>query len=428
MLSWRSADMALWVGIALASALLFGASTPLSKLLLDHVSPFQLAGLLYLGAAAGTAPFAVRRRLVQRVRGLDSGNARRLLGAVLLGGIAGPVLLLFGLRVAAAASVSLWLNLELVATAVLGVLLFRDQLSGRAWLGAGLVVTSAVLLSWDGGAAGFLPGMLVALACVCWGFDNHFTSLIDGLTPQETTFWKGAAAGDYEPRDRSGHRAVERDAAHGGRRGAARYRRLRGEHRAVHRRRPEHRRHARTTGVLRCAVLRRADRPDRAGRTDERHADRGGRGAPGGTRRAAPRGGTRTGTTTRPPSTSTGTATPTATTGTPTRGALSGWAMCIATPTTSWSTRTRTYPTSTTATITTERPAKRTSACWTVPCRSVQSSSADSRTVRFRSSDSHMPAFSRALRKGPTDAIMFFRLAEANRPTVPMTGRPHSSA
>ena len=187
--------MALWVGIALVSALLFGASTPLSKLLLDQVSPFQLAGLLYLGAAVGVAPFAVRRRLVQRIRDLDRGNAGRLLGAVLLGGIAGPVLLLFGLRAAAAASVSLWLNLELVATAVLGVLLFRDHLSGRAWLGAGLVVASAVLLSWDGGTAGFLPGLLVALACVCWGFDNHFTSLIDGLSPQETTFWKGIAAG-----------------------------------------------------------------------------------------------------------------------------------------------------------------------------------------------------------------------------------------
>ena len=48
---------------------------------------------------------------------------------------------------------------------------------------------------WDRGTAGFLPGVLVALACVCWGFDNHFTSLIDGLTPQETTFWKGIAAG-----------------------------------------------------------------------------------------------------------------------------------------------------------------------------------------------------------------------------------------
>ena len=142
--------MALWVGIALVSALLFGASTPLSKLLLDHVSPFQLAGLLYLGAAVGMAPFAVRRRLVQRVRGLEAANGRRLLGAVLLGGIAGPVLLLFGLRVAAAASVSLWLNLELVATAVLGVLFFRDQLSGRAWLGAGSGgdISRAPVLGW----------------------------------------------------------------------------------------------------------------------------------------------------------------------------------------------------------------------------------------------------------------------------------------
>ena len=187
--------MALWVGIALASALLFGASTPLSKLLLDHVSPFQLAGLLYLGAALGVSPFAARRRVVARVARLDRRNGRMLLGAVLLGGIAGPVLLLFGLRLAAAASVSLWLNLELVATAVLGVVFFRDRLSGPGWLGAGIVVAAAMLLSWDGRSAGALPGLLIALACVCWGFDNHCTVLIDGLTPQETTFWKGTAAG-----------------------------------------------------------------------------------------------------------------------------------------------------------------------------------------------------------------------------------------
>ena len=187
--------MKFWVAMALVSALLFGASTPLSKLLLEQVSPFQLAGLLYLGAALGVSPFAIRKRVVQRVVRLDRANRVRLAGAVVLGGMAGPVLLLLGLRLAAAASVSLWLNLELVATAVLGVALFRDQLTGRAWLGAGLVVVAAALLSWDNQAAGLLPGLLVALACVCWGFDNHFTSLIDGLTPQETTLWKGMVAG-----------------------------------------------------------------------------------------------------------------------------------------------------------------------------------------------------------------------------------------
>ena len=187
--------MALSVAIALASALLFGASTPLSKLLLDQVSPFQLAGFLYLGAALGVSPFAARQRVFHRLVRLDRANARRLIGAALLGGMAGPVLLLLGLQLASAASVSLWLNLELVATAVLGAALFRDQLSGRAWAGAGTVVVAALLLSWEGQSAGILPGLLVALACVCWGFDNHFTSLIDGLTPQETTLWKGLAAG-----------------------------------------------------------------------------------------------------------------------------------------------------------------------------------------------------------------------------------------
>ena len=89
--------MALSVAIALASALLFGASTPLSKLLLDQVSPFQLAGLLYLGAALGVSPFAAQQRVFHRLVRLDRANARRLFGATLLGGMAGPVLLLLGL-------------------------------------------------------------------------------------------------------------------------------------------------------------------------------------------------------------------------------------------------------------------------------------------------------------------------------------------
>jgi drug/metabolite transporter (DMT)-like permease len=35
---------------ALVSALLFGAGTPLAKLLLNHVSPWLLAGLMYIGS------------------------------------------------------------------------------------------------------------------------------------------------------------------------------------------------------------------------------------------------------------------------------------------------------------------------------------------------------------------------------------------
>ena len=45
--------------LALGSAALFRATPPLSKLLLDAVDPFMLAGLLYLGAGIGLGLYAL---------------------------------------------------------------------------------------------------------------------------------------------------------------------------------------------------------------------------------------------------------------------------------------------------------------------------------------------------------------------------------
>src|SRR5262245_33035033 len=112
--------------MALVAAALFGAATPAGKWLLGALTPQQLAGLLYLGAALGVAPALVRAGTLAFPH--DRQGRRRLLGAVVFGGGLGPVLLLLGLRLASAASVALWLNLELVATVLLGVLWFRDRL------------------------------------------------------------------------------------------------------------------------------------------------------------------------------------------------------------------------------------------------------------------------------------------------------------
>ena len=116
----RSGKLAptLW---CLAAAALFGASTPLSKGLLRSLGPFSLAGLLYLGAAAAVVPVARRNGSGERRRE----DRWRLAGAVVAGGVLGPVLLLVGLKQTSAASVSLWLNLETVATAVLAAAFFR---------------------------------------------------------------------------------------------------------------------------------------------------------------------------------------------------------------------------------------------------------------------------------------------------------------
>jgi len=177
---------------ALAAAALFGAATPLSKLLLQDIPPFQLAGLFYIGAAIGVAGAAYRSH---GQWSWGATNMQKLLGAIGFGGVFGPVLLLLGLRVASAASVSLWLNAEIVATALLGRWLFHDHLGRRGCLGVAGVTGAGVLLSVAEGSSGVVAGLLVVAACCCWALDNHLTATIDGIAPAQVTFWKGVVAG-----------------------------------------------------------------------------------------------------------------------------------------------------------------------------------------------------------------------------------------
>ena len=184
-----------YFALALISALLFGAATPVSKVLLKSLNPFQLAGLLYLGAALAMLPSVVKRNRKRQSIPLNKRNLSKLTGAVIFGGILGPVLLMLGLSLASAASVSLWLNMELVMTAVLGRLIFKDYLGRFGWLGVLGILLASVLLGIGERAAGPGAGLLVVAACICWGIDNHLTALIDNFSPAQSTFWKGLVAG-----------------------------------------------------------------------------------------------------------------------------------------------------------------------------------------------------------------------------------------
>lgn len=181
----------------LASAFLFGAATPASKALLGGIQPQALAGLLYLGAALGVLPVVIRERTFRWPWQAGQATFLLLTGAIVLGGIIGPLLLLLGLRAASSGSVSLWLNLEFVATVILGHYVFREHLSPRGWIAAGGTLIAAVLLAGDEGSGGILPVILIASGCLCWGFDNHFTALIDGISPAQTTLCKGVVAGAF---------------------------------------------------------------------------------------------------------------------------------------------------------------------------------------------------------------------------------------
>ncbi len=181
--------------LSLTSAALFGIAAPAGKVLLDHFGPLQLAGLLYLGAALAMVPPVLRDR--GGFAGIDRRNGSRLIGAVFLGGVVGPILLMFALERGDSGSVSLLLNLELAATAVLGSWLFREHLGLPAAVGVGGVLAASIAVSSWGGAPAFLTAALVAGACTCWALDNHFTALIDGTTPAHTTLIKGLGAGSF---------------------------------------------------------------------------------------------------------------------------------------------------------------------------------------------------------------------------------------
>lgn len=184
-----------YIIIALISAILFGASTPIGKALLENLPPFQLAGLLYLGAALGVLPFSFHKQSGLKLHRIDRKNFLRIIGAISLGGVLGPVLLLFGLQMTSSANVAMWLNLELAATAVLGFIIFKDHLGLYGWIGVTGTILASVMLSWNEGDIGVYALLLVAGAGICWGLDNHLTALIDGITPAQSTFWKGLIAG-----------------------------------------------------------------------------------------------------------------------------------------------------------------------------------------------------------------------------------------
>lgn len=178
----------------LLSGFLFGIATPFSKLLLDGLNSFQLAGLLYLGAALAMLPNIFKKD--SKIKMLfQPGSRIKISGIIFFGGFLGPLLLLAGLKTANAASVSIWLNMELVATAILGVLIFKDSLDKYAWTGIILTIIAGIITSLGEGVSGLTSGLLVTAACVCWAIDNHLTAITDGASPQTVTFVKGVVAG-----------------------------------------------------------------------------------------------------------------------------------------------------------------------------------------------------------------------------------------
>ena len=192
----------------LASAVLFGASTPLAKLLLGGIPPVALAGLLYAGAFLGLAVYrgaagcARRRSRSQGSAGeapLEKRDLPWLAGAILSGGIGAPILLMLGLSRVTGFAGSLLLNFEAAATALIAVFLFRENAGRRVWAAIALMTAGGVLLSWNSGQGRLeLSGPLLILAAMAgWGLDNNLTRQISDKNPVQIAMAKGLVSGAF---------------------------------------------------------------------------------------------------------------------------------------------------------------------------------------------------------------------------------------
>ena len=191
----------LWPGVplALGSAVLFGASAPLAKLLLGSVDPWLLAGILYLGAGVGLAVVHWGRPalgLPQVEAALKQPDLPWLAAVIVFGGMLGPLFLMFGLARTLASTGALLLNLEGLATMAIAWMVFRENVDRRLMLGAAAILGGAVVLSWTGqGLRLDDGGLLIGLACLCWGIDNNLTRKLSAADPVQTAMIKGLVAG-----------------------------------------------------------------------------------------------------------------------------------------------------------------------------------------------------------------------------------------
>lgn len=185
---------------ALLSAALFGASTPLAKLLLGDIPPLLLASILYLGSGAGLLGWLALRRALsrfQRPASLSGSDYLWLAAAIGAGGVVAPVLLVFGLVRTDGATASLLLNFEAVLTAVIAWVGFRENVDRRVFLGMTAIVAGGVLLAWqEAPRAGSLMGpALIAGACLGWALDNNLTRRVSGGDAATIACLKGLIAG-----------------------------------------------------------------------------------------------------------------------------------------------------------------------------------------------------------------------------------------
>lgn len=188
---------------AILASVLFGASAPLSKILLGQIEPIPLASLLYIGSGTGLTLLQLflsvtKKQNIEEAK-LKKADIPWLIGAIVAGGVIAPIILMISLKNTPASTASLLLNFESVATTLIAILFFKENIGKQLWKAIICITLASIILSWDfSNQWGFSLGALgIISACICWGIDNNFTRNISAKNPFTIVTIKGLAAGFF---------------------------------------------------------------------------------------------------------------------------------------------------------------------------------------------------------------------------------------
>ena len=187
------------IAFAILAAALYAINAPFSKILLEFMPPTLMAGFLYVGAGIGMIFIALMRKIKKyeaKELKLTKSELPYTIAMIVLD-IAAPICLLFGLNSTTAANASLLNNFEIVATAIIALMVFKEKISTRLWFGIFFVTLSCGILSFeDISSLRFSYGSLfVLLATICWGFENNCTRKISSKDPLQIVLLKGIFSG-----------------------------------------------------------------------------------------------------------------------------------------------------------------------------------------------------------------------------------------
>lgn len=184
---------------AVLAAVLYAVNAPFSKIVLEQIPPILMAGFLYIGSALAMLMVGGARLLHGRIgleKKLEQKEWPYVLGMIVLD-MAAPICLMIGLKSTTAENASLLCNFEVVVTALIALLFFKEKISRRLWVGILFVTVSCCVLSFeDTDSFVFSKGSIfVILSAICWGLDNNCTKMISDKDPLQIVLLKGLVSG-----------------------------------------------------------------------------------------------------------------------------------------------------------------------------------------------------------------------------------------